>query len=760
VKIKLELISDLCSGSGESTAGIVDSEIVFDQYGIPYIPARRLKGCLREAAMDIKDALGDELDQKVINDLFGVPGQEDSGDLWIENGKVENYDAIVKPISMGLKNETHSFLFHPSYIKQYYTSLKDQTTIDRETGAAQENTLRRIRVINRGNVFYFDVKVKNETEKDLLAKCCKVLRHIGLGRTRGLGEVYCELIDDEQPSSEAENHSTEKGFLSEYDQDIPDNCKVVARYEIKLLSQVMIPGRGQDNENSLNYIPGSTILGYFANQYIKQKKLDTEYAHQDKRFCDIFLNGSVIFSNAYICDEDGASYIPCPASIVKVKDKEEYFDRAWEDENNSINDQVKSVGDTFIRFTEYGIILKDPDYEITYHHQRPKDRSIGHVQSNETDGGGQFYQFQVLSSGQRFKGKVIGLWKDLKELLMLLPHDGIIHIGRSKSAQYGKASMHFDMDDIKSQLAKFNGSESESEDIIVRKDDQFAVILLSPMILINQYGFWDPDPQLLCNILAEDIGNIQIIKSFVKVTTVSGFNAKWMLPRSLKVALDKGTTIVFRYKGEEPVDITRIMTRKYGLMTNEGFGDIEVCEHESLELRKGVVSEQKSYLNPEDVPPEVKKMILKILDGIFLNQIRNKAAKYAKEKYPEVRLSNTTVGKLILMLNGSIGMENFRNKVYQIKDEEKRKKCLLFLFDEKEDKERNNEKKSFNWNFVERMINQTDIFHKLDDMSTEISKDFRKHFNDNREFYFREFYKSALIQMKYEFRKEENQDNE
>ena len=46
----ITLKSDLCAGSGYSYAGIVDSDLCYDIYGIPYIPAKRLKGCLREAA--------------------------------------------------------------------------------------------------------------------------------------------------------------------------------------------------------------------------------------------------------------------------------------------------------------------------------------------------------------------------------------------------------------------------------------------------------------------------------------------------------------------------------------------------------------------------------------------------------------------------------------------------------------------------------------------------------------------------------------
>ena len=36
-KIKLE--SDLCIGSGYSFAGVIDSDVCYDKFGIPFIPA-------------------------------------------------------------------------------------------------------------------------------------------------------------------------------------------------------------------------------------------------------------------------------------------------------------------------------------------------------------------------------------------------------------------------------------------------------------------------------------------------------------------------------------------------------------------------------------------------------------------------------------------------------------------------------------------------------------------------------------------------
>ena len=46
MKIRIELLSDLCTYSGETYNSLVDMDVIYDEYGIPYIPAKRIKGCM------------------------------------------------------------------------------------------------------------------------------------------------------------------------------------------------------------------------------------------------------------------------------------------------------------------------------------------------------------------------------------------------------------------------------------------------------------------------------------------------------------------------------------------------------------------------------------------------------------------------------------------------------------------------------------------------------------------------------------------
>ena len=51
MKLTIKLLSDLCTYSGDTYNSVVDTDVVYDENGIPYIPAKRIKGCIREAAL-------------------------------------------------------------------------------------------------------------------------------------------------------------------------------------------------------------------------------------------------------------------------------------------------------------------------------------------------------------------------------------------------------------------------------------------------------------------------------------------------------------------------------------------------------------------------------------------------------------------------------------------------------------------------------------------------------------------------------------
>jgi hypothetical protein len=102
-------------------------------------------------------------------------------------------------------------------------------------------------------------------------------------------------------------------------------------YTITALSSVVLPVNvGEMNTvNTRKYINGSSILGMFAQQYIKQKKLGTD-AHHDPTFRIWFLSEHLTFTNAYIIKEEKGErtvHYPTPVSMQRRKHEE---DRAFD----------------------------------------------------------------------------------------------------------------------------------------------------------------------------------------------------------------------------------------------------------------------------------------------------------------------------------------------------------------------------------------------------------------------------------------------
>ncbi|WP_269849656.1 RAMP superfamily CRISPR-associated protein [Methanosarcina horonobensis] len=120
--LNIGLLSDTLIGSGEGWGATIDSDIVFDKYGLPYIPAKRIKGCLRESAVEVleifeKASIG-FVSQKEIDSLFGEIGQTESGELSFSNAYIEDY-ALNKQWVEWLEDK-HRSIFFKRHCPQYF----------------------------------------------------------------------------------------------------------------------------------------------------------------------------------------------------------------------------------------------------------------------------------------------------------------------------------------------------------------------------------------------------------------------------------------------------------------------------------------------------------------------------------------------------------------------------------------------------------------------------------------------------------------
>lgn len=208
--VRIELRTDAAPGTGTGGPD-VDREVPCDDFGLPYLPGRRLKGLLREACQEVLEALalaglGAWSDGHLcgVEELFGTPEREG----WVGVGDArlagavggEDYATLARWLewaaaqgSPGITSES---------VLRRFTAVRTQTAIDTETGAAQHGALRSTRLVRRGLQFHSPLVLRapsheaEERARRTLALAASALRRLGTGRNRGVGVVRCRLWDD------------------------------------------------------------------------------------------------------------------------------------------------------------------------------------------------------------------------------------------------------------------------------------------------------------------------------------------------------------------------------------------------------------------------------------------------------------------------------------------------------------------------------------------------------------------------------------
>ncbi len=199
--LQLELLSPTLVGSGVGSGATIDSDIVVDDIGIPFIPAKRVKGCLLDAAREIEgifSVAGIEKSDLQIEPAFGKPGNDTSAPIYFSNLYIKDYELNKTWLNYFLKSEAHKDLkdlVTYEQILKTFTEIRQQTKIN-NNGVAFDHSLRTIRVLQKGLTFYGDVQIKTDEEQiiNTLLLACLNFRRFGTKRNRGFGEVRCSLL--------------------------------------------------------------------------------------------------------------------------------------------------------------------------------------------------------------------------------------------------------------------------------------------------------------------------------------------------------------------------------------------------------------------------------------------------------------------------------------------------------------------------------------------------------------------------------------
>lgn len=635
-QIRIELLSDMCVSDGGVYNSAIDTDICYDRMGFPYIPAKRIKGCLRECALELKD-WGKEID---IDDLFGKGGVKDNAaKIRIDDAYIDGYKEYVEEIT-----SSSSRIYHPQNVLDVYSYIRTQTAIDEKTGIAKQGSLRTTRVVNKGEVFYANVSI-DARYYDTFAMICKCFRNIGINRTRGLGEIKVTLIEKEE-SNQVYSHA-------------PYISGNVLNYNISLLEPMICKSYDGGENRSLDYIEGSKIIGLLSNQINDNEKL-----------CRIIDNPDVFFSNAYI-SQDGIRYTEVPAYVYSIKNNsKEYVNKLYA--NKSVNDdrQLNAMKHCYVSFDEDGRLQrKTVAIEQRYHHSRPSDKSVGRALSSEES---KFYQLSSINEGQVFSGMIWAPDDVLKEIYEYLSKVTDCTLGYGRSSEYGKCKF------------EITGTESTNFDSL--STDCLTISLNSPMIVYNNKAMYSTDKNdLLLEILyavglnENDIEDIDTEKTeyYLKYTSIGGYNVTWNRNKPVVSAFDKGTGLKLVFKSRKQVSYKQITFA--GERNTEGYGEISISESDcnKIESENVIIPKKRGILNKDNCSNHLGNLGSLISNRLFEDYVRVKATEMVTRANESMR---PTVSNMLLMLNTEKTIEEVANAVkdrYEDKSDSKKNKAAI-----------------------------------------------------------------------------------
>lgn len=204
MELQIKLLSDMHLGSGKADVNL-DADIVYDENGMPYFPAKRLKGLLFESAKEVQEMSaisGKELfPAEAVEHLFGhntVVPQDKPRQMIIHNLYLQDYMENKK--SWDYLAAQYPYVVNCQSVLDEYSYIRYQTSIDEAKGTALEHSLRNMRVLKAGLSFEGCIQIVNGDERDslILAAACVNLHYAGGKRNRGMGKIKCSFTDMEK----------------------------------------------------------------------------------------------------------------------------------------------------------------------------------------------------------------------------------------------------------------------------------------------------------------------------------------------------------------------------------------------------------------------------------------------------------------------------------------------------------------------------------------------------------------------------------
>ena len=502
-------------------------------------------------------------------------------------------------------------------------------------------------------------------EASLLVAAARMVRQLGRGRRRGMGECLITLKEVESEQTTSGEEGVQAYLLKHFQKRWLERTEALAKPKPATLTATRQPeGRevrvrviahadeplliaqrasaGNQFKTQLA-ITGKTLRGALAA--IAAGTFDLDEPTTRQAFVGLFLRGTVRFPTLYpmgFNSSKSALYpaipVPCDGFTCKVypghglqwgtqdtPTSEKSPDQVClklipsetePDKTKQCGQAVKPVRSKFVALDAKDQEPFAPDQRNEMHIQI--DRDTGRVAPR------QVFEYVPLEAGQYFAGELIctdaNAWRLLQQFLGLDPDATgqkvtTVRLGKGRQRGYGRVNLWLNdevSDDqplwIGQPLRCVDGKQGRVAEKGA-KPSELTLTLLTDTIVADTWGHFVTgfDTGWLSGVLGVEVGDLEIVeqRAYAVTQMVDGFNSIQRLPRWRDVALAAGSSVrlwVTRPPAGGLLEkLQQIEREGIGLRRNEGYGQV-VFNHPVYTGGVQNVSVDTNYL-PSDLRP-------------------------------------------------------------------------------------------------------------------------------------------------------------
>ena len=542
-------------GTGDMGGADLDAFFDRDAEELPWLRGRRLKGLLKDAAR-----LHERFDQTPNQ---GVPLAVDAA--FGMDGGGDNSPAGVLDIRSAVLNETdrRQLLARKAEFSALSETLSGTAML--LTGVAEGKSLRRIEaaipMTLQAIIEWPDAIQGADTIYDWLAKVVRLLRYAGRHRHRGLGRCRAKLNVCDEATTDAEEESSDASRR----EDLPQCLTLRLTFKDAVVLSARAASAGP--HETLDYIPGSVLWGAASPLYGQWAK-NGEW----EKVQSVFHSGRIRFLPGHPADEFGKLLLPTPlAWHFKKGAKFHADDRLVGDEGTKLKSlstgEWNLDADSQPQQVRGGWFSPEGAYKTVQREYQAK--TAVNPQDFDRAEDSQFFGYSAIAPGQTFIARIEAEintpgWDDVVKFFR---GKSELRLGRSKSAEYGRATVEIVAD---SAWSEPGASPSASADKIL-------LHALSDIALVDEHGqptltsepgafglfeAWVPDPD----------------HTYIQVRSYSPWNRHRGVHDAERQVIKAGSVLAFKRVGPHPLaplDVTRL-SRRVGVWREQGLGMVAI----------------------------------------------------------------------------------------------------------------------------------------------------------------------------------------